>query len=182
MRRRAKPATRGPRGASGSSGAYALGEAIDAALGRYASRGVFRGFSRTDGPGGVRRYSFIWLTRRPMTVALSRDRRTITFVALFPAVATFPALRARLTAEMQSAASPSRPAHRRIDPRRATMTPRVSKGDLALRVSLAPGFAGPGRAADAVVRSTLGLVNDLFLFLHECYPDYLAAHFGIPDE
>jgi len=52
----------------------------------------------------------------------------------------------------------------------------VRGGDLTLRVVL------EGRTGDAAVRRVLGIVNDLFLHLHERYPDYLAAHFGVSQE
>lgn len=56
------------------------------------------------------------------------------------------------------------------------MTGRVRGGDLSLRVTIC---AGDGTVA---VRSALAVVNDLFLVMHECFPDYLVAHFGMSDE
>jgi hypothetical protein len=140
---------------------------------------VFRGFSADDERSGVRRYRFIWLTRRPITAALSRDRRVLTFTALWPHVGSIPTLRERLQGEARARTSPSLPSHRRVDTRRATISTRVEKGDLALRVSIESRL---GRDGGYAVRRALGVVNDLFLFLHECYPDYLAAHFGVSQE
>lgn len=154
----------------------ARGLSIDKALGGYADRGVFRGFSAEDTPRGVRRYRFHWLTRRPMTIVLSRDRRELTFPALLPAVLAVPQLCDALRAEVRSKISVALPPHRRVDLRRATISARVTKGDLELRISIA------GRDGRYAVRAALGVVNDLFLFLHECYPEYLAAHFGVSQE
>lgn len=150
---------------------------VDVLLRRYADRGVFRGFGVSDGAAGVRRYRFNWLTRRPMTVTLSRDRRVLCFPALFPSVTTVPGLAAALRRELQSKTAAPWPAHRRVDPRQATMMLRLARGgDLTLRVVL------EGRTGDAAVRRVLGIVNDLFLHLHEWYPDYLATHFGVSQE
>jgi hypothetical protein len=68
------------------------------------------------------------------------------------------------------------PPHRRIDPRRGKIATRVNRGDLSLILTIEA-----GRGA-AVVRSAFALVNDLFQLMHECYPDYLAAQFGLIDE
>lgn len=59
------------------------------------------------------------------------------------------------------------------------MTSRRDGRDLSLRLTIAP---GSGAHAAIAVRAALGVVNDLFQLLHECYPDYLAARFGVSDE
>lgn len=56
------------------------------------------------------------------------------------------------------------------------MATRSDGEDLSLRLTIA---SGTGVLA---VKAALGVVNDLFQLLHECYPDYLATHFGISDE
>lgn len=154
----------------------ALVVTVDATLQAYADRGVFRGFSASDAPRGLRHYRFVWLTRRPMIVTLAPRRRLMTFVRLFPGVAraqgVTPALRQALAAASRRAA----PAHRRLDPRRGTMTCRRDGEDLSLRLTIAPG------TGVHAVKAALGIVNDLFQVLHECYPDYLAVHFGVSDE
>ena len=157
----------------------ALGRSIDDTLRGYADRGVFRGFSADDGAGGVRRYRFLWLTRRPMTVTLSRDRRALTFTALLPLARSVPKLGESVRREVQALTSPERPKYRRLDERRVTISPRSVNGDFALRVSIK---SEQRRAGEYAVRSALGVVNELFLFLHEMYPDYLAAHFGVSQE
>lgn len=142
----------------------------------YADRGVFRGFSATDGPRGLRHYRFVWLTRRSMTVTLAPQRRLLTFVRLFPDVARAPGVAPALQQALAGASRGTSPAHRRLDPRRGTMTCRRDGKDLSLRLTIAPG------TGVHAVKAALGIVNDLFQVLHECYPDYLAAHFGVSDE
>lgn len=156
-----------------------LRQVIDETLGGYADRGVFRGFSATDERGGVRQYRFLWLTRRPTVLRLSRDGRALTFDALFPDVLAIPRLRQALQARVRSQTDPGRPAHRRLDARRATISTRLEKGHLALRLSIK---VHQGRGGEYAVRAALGVVNELFLFLHEVYPDYLAAQFGVSQE
>lgn len=39
-----------------------------------------------------------------------------------------------------------------------------------------------GRDMAANISTVLTLINDFHLVLHECYPDYLVAHFGVSDE
>lgn len=149
---------------------------VDATLQTYADRGVFRGFSATDAPRGLRHYRFVWLTRRPMVVTLAPPRRRMTFVRLFPDVARTPGVASALQQALARASRRTTPAHRRLGPRRGTITCRRDGKDLSLSLTIAPG------TGVHAVKAALGIVNDLFQLLHECYPDYLAAHFGISDE
>lgn len=145
----------------------------------YADRGVFRGFRVTVGPRGVQRFQFLWLTRRPMVLVFSPTRRGLVFECLFPAADRVAGLTAAIRDAVRSSSSPARPRHRRIDARRAKMTCRFHDGDGSLRLS----FAGPeGGQAAAALRSALTFVNELFLILHECFPEYLIAQHGASPE
>ena len=68
------------------------------------------------------------------------------------------------------------PSHKRFDARRARLTCAVKGGALSLTVAVR------GASHAYAVRRTLGLINDLFVLLHETYPDYLVAQFGISTE
>ncbi len=68
------------------------------------------------------------------------------------------------------------PDHKRIDARRARLACAVSKGDFSLSVEIR------GRNQHYAVSKTLNLVNEMFVALHEAYPDYLVEHFGISQE
>lgn len=148
----------------------------DAVFQYYADRGVFRGFSAADAPRGVRQYRFVWLTKRPMVVTLAPARRLLTFARLFPSVERTPGLTAAVKTALAEHCTRSVPAHRRMDPRRATITGRVSAGDLSVHVTV---HQGDGAGA---IRSSLSIINDVFQLLHECYPDYLSSQFGVSDE
>jgi hypothetical protein len=156
--------------------AAALQRSVDEALQSYADRGVFRGFSATDGPRGTRHYRFTWTMRRPTNVVFSRTTATLSFADLFPHVAGAPGVVASLREEVRHRTTPAVPVHRRIDRRRAEVAATMRAGALSLRVRL------KGRDGTAAVRAALALVNDLFLLLQEHYPEYLVAHFGFKDE
>lgn len=149
---------------------------MDALLQSYADRGVFRGFSAQAGPRGARVYRFTWLTRAPLTLVLAPVARTFTFVGIFPQPSSVRGLPVALRRAIARHATREVPPHRRLEARRATMTARVARGDLSLRVTVHAGDPA------TVARLALSVVNDLFQFLHECYPDYLSMHFGTPDE
>lgn len=153
-----------------------LRTSADGVFQRYADRGVFRGFSASDGPRGLRQYRFVWLTGRPMLVTLAPARRVLTFARLFPSVDRTPGVAARLKAALADCTTRAVPAHRRLHPTRATIIGRVAGGDLSVHVTI---HVGDGARA---IRAALSIVNDLFQILHECYPDYLSAQFGVSDE
>ncbi|OFW24735.1 MAG: hypothetical protein A3H97_20150 [Acidobacteria bacterium RIFCSPLOWO2_02_FULL_65_29] len=150
-------------------------EIVTATLQGYADRGVFRGFSVAPGPRGRQAYRFTWLTRRP--TALSFDPRTgvLGFNGLFPARSR-PGMAADLRALVAGVASRERPAHKRLDARRATVSSSLRRGDWSLTMKV------KGSNHAYATRAALNLVNELFLVLHERYPDYLIEEFGFPDE
>lgn len=158
-----------------SAGA-ALAKVVDDTLQSYAARGVFRGFSVTDQPRGARRYQFLWLTRRPMTVRFAPRHRMLTFDALFPAARSVPGVAQALKREIGARTSARLVPHKRIDARRARLTSPIRAGEVSLRVDIR------GRNGEYAVRAALNLVNELFLLLHECYPEYLVAQFGVSPE
>jgi len=149
---------------------------VSRTLDGYAGRGVFRGYTAEPGPRGTRRFRFLWLTRRPMTIQLDPARGRLVFQDLFPAAARQYGVVEAVRAVVASASSAERPAHRRLHPRRAKMTCRFVRGHGSLELALA------GSNAEPAVRAALGLVNELFLVLHECFPDYLIAEFGASPE
>lgn len=161
---------------SRSTGTAALVTACDTTLQQYASRGVFRGFSATEGARGTRAYRFHWLTRRPITVSLNPSRKTLVFPQLFPAVASTPGVAAALRETLRARQQPGVPPHRRIKRQQLDVTLEGRAGDLSLKVQMR------GRDTAANISIVLTLINDFHLVLHECYPDYLVAHFGVSDE
>ena len=68
------------------------------------------------------------------------------------------------------------PAHKRLDARKARASCAVRGGGFALTMTIA------GQNESYAVSQLLNLVNELFLVLHESYPDYLVAEFGLSPE
>lgn len=137
---------------------------------------MFRGFSATEGPRGARAYRFLWLTKRPLTVSFNPSRKTLAFQHLFPAVAATPGVATALRETLRARQQPNAPAHRRIKRQQLDVVLEGRAGDLSLKVQM------HGRDMAANISTVLTLINDFHLVLHECYPDYLVAHFGVSDE
>ena len=139
----------------------------------YADRGVFRGFRATDALRGRVDYEFRWLTRRLVRATFDR-RGVLRFPGLLPE-----ASREIIAAMRSMVAERSRralPDHKRIDARRARLACAASKGNFSLSVEIR------GLNQQYAVSKTLNLVNEMFVTLHEAYPDYLVEQFGISQE
>jgi hypothetical protein len=103
------------------------------------------------------------------------DRRgVLTFPALLPQAST--AIVTEMKAMVAARSTRAVPAHKRIDARRGKLTAAVRKGDFSLSAEIR------GGNHDYVVSKALNLVNEMFVALHETYPDYLVQHFGISQE
>ncbi len=137
---------------------------------------MFRGFRATAGARGRVEYQFTWLLRRPMHAVLDTRRGVLAFPSLFPGVDGRSAMALELKALVEGRRRKDQPAHKRLDGRRARISSAVRKGDWSLAVEI--------RAAnhDYAVRHALNLINELFLALHESYPEYLVEHFGMSTE
>jgi hypothetical protein len=149
---------------------------VTAALQAYADRGIFRGFRATTGRAGRTEYEFGWLLRPPMRAVFDPPARALAFPALFPGVDPRSAIGAALETVVQRRSSRDTPAHKRIDRRRAEVAATLRRGNWSLTVRI------HGQNAEYAVQRTLSLINDLFLTLHEQYPDYLIERFGLSPE
>lgn len=151
-------------------------EAVGSALQHYADRGVFRGFSAHVGAAGRVEFRFVWLMRKPMVVAFDPRRGDIVFKNVLPGIGRMADVAAAVKAEIAGRTSRALPAHKRLDARKAQVKAWVRAGDLSVRLSVR------GANHQYAVRMGLNLVNELFVLLHESYPDYLMEHFGLPAE
>jgi hypothetical protein len=105
----------------------------------------------------------------------SIDRRgRLTFPAMLPQAT--PAIVSELRSMVAARSTRGVPDHKRIDSRRARLACTARKGDFSLSVDIR------GRNHEYGVRKALNLVNDMFVALHEGYPDYLVQQFGISQE
>ena len=146
------------------------------ALQAYANRGVFRGLSVAVKPGGRYEYSFHWLMQRRFTLTFDPKRRALRFRQLFPHVGARSPMLAALKRSVEQRATRQVPAHKRFDGRRIRATAALQRGSMSLAMEVR------GSQYAYAVRQLLNLVNELFLVLHETYPDYLMAHFGLSAE
>ena len=141
----------------------------------YADRGVFRGFRPTPLGRGRTSFDFQWLLGRPMRAVFDARRGSLAFDALFPGLQRSSSA-TRLSAIVAMRCTPRQPAHKRLDRRRADVAGATRNGDWSLLLTV----RGDNHAY--AVRHALNLVNELFLFLHESYPEYLIQRFGLsPD-
>ena len=149
---------------------------VTAALQKYADRGVFRGFSARRRPGGRYEYRFTWLTPRAFTLSYDPVRRVLSFKTLCPRIGARSPMAAALRQIVAERSTARVPGHKRLDRRkvRATCAVRRDSFSLTMRVR--------GHHEAYAVPRLLNLVNELFLALHESYPDYLVAQFGLSVE
>jgi hypothetical protein len=137
---------------------------------------VFRGFRATPAARSRIEYQFLWLLKRPMRAVFDARRGVLAFPALFPGVSGQAAMTQALTALVMGRARKDQPAHKRLDARRVRITSRMRQGDWSLSVAIR------GANHEYAVRHALNLINELFLALHESYPEYLVEHFGMSTE
>ena len=134
---------------------------------------MFRGFRASPAVRGRVAYEFFWLTRKPMHATFDR-RGILSFPALLPQAP--PPIVREMKATVAARSTAAVPAHKRIDARRARLACTIRTGGVWLSVEVR------GKNHDYAVSKTLNLVNDMFVALHEAYPDYLVQHFGISQE
>jgi hypothetical protein len=149
---------------------------VSSALQAYADRGVFRGFRAVPAVRGRLEYQFMWLLRRPMRAVFDPRRAELRFPNLFPGVDSTSAMALALRTLVLSRSGKDQPAHKRLDARRARISSGVRKGEWSLAVAIR------GSNHEYAVRHALNLINELFLVLHESYPEYLVEHFGMSTE
>ncbi len=149
---------------------------MTAALQAYADRGVFAGFRGESLGRGRTAFHFQWLLRRPMHAVFKAHAGTLTFPSLLPGIEPSSPIAAGLNAIVGSRTSRTLPAHKRLDGRRARLSGGVRLGDWSLVVTIR------GANHEYAVRHALNLINELFLFLHESYPEYLIERFGLSPE
>lgn len=149
---------------------------VTALLQKYADRGVFRGFRTTRRPGGRYEYTFTWLVRRSFTLSYDPARRVLAFKNLFPHIAARSPVATALREVVAGRSTGRVPAHKRLDRRKLQASCGVHRGSFSLTMRVR------GEHEAYAVQQSLNLVNELFLTLHETYPDYLIAQFGLSAE
>ncbi len=151
-------------------------EAVRRCLQEYADRGVFRGFGERPARQGRTVFRFSWLRRRPYE--LRYDPRTGTFVFLdaLPNVPGRSPLSRALRAFVAGRSDESLPAHRRVDPDRASVRAFVRQGDMRLEVVARPGHHDYG------ANRVINLMHEVYLHLHTYYPEYLWENYDVSQD
>lgn len=149
---------------------------VAAALQSYADRGVFRGLSITRLPRGRMAYDFHWLLRPPMRLQFDARHRILAAPSVFPGIAKRSAMADALDAIVAERTARWQPAHKRLDGRRARASSIVRGGSWTLEIAVR------GANHQYAVQHALNLINELFLFLQESYPEYLIERFGMSAE
>ncbi len=111
-----------------------------------------------------------------MHATFDTARGVLGFPALFPAVEPGSPMARALDALVRSRTERGQPVHKRVDARRARLSSAVRKGHWGLTVEIR------GANHRYAVQRALNLINELFLLLHEAYPEYLIERFGLSPE
>ncbi len=145
-------------------------------LENYASRGIFRGFSRGAATASRASYKIVWHRSQEFELIFDVRKASLRMPSVLPAVG--PAMFEHLSswiAEQQSAETLE---HRRIDSAKARVECAMRGKDAALTVTAVDGDV------EYAVRKLIHLVHEIYLsFLHDGrYYDYLIETFNLdPD-
>jgi hypothetical protein len=145
-------------------------------LSAYATRGVLREFEERRARGGKSEFRFTWLLDRRFVLVFEPARSQLTLKDLLPAVPAKSVLDLAVRDFIASRTSKELPAHRRVDPSKATLS--VANRRAALSVTLTVKRNQYGYA----VPKLLNFCNELFGFLDMYHVQYLWEHMGVPEE
>lgn len=174
QRRRARPAT--PRTRASRRSAVPPLDAVRLCLQTYADRGVFRGFSEKPPQAGQHRFRFLWLARKPFELRYEPSTGTFTFHNLLPNVPVRSTLYSELKEFIERRTSSRLPAHRRVDPRRATLACSNTRARLSVHLIAKRHHHVYG------VNRVVNLVHEIFLYLHGYRPEYMWENFDVAEE
>ena len=143
----------------------------------YADKGFFRGFGASVDRSGNLDCRFLWHGPESHRLRFDPRRGALTFVNLLPGVPYPSEMDRALRRFVAGRSSSDLPAHRRIDPAKASARCRNRAGAVSIEVRCLDGDFG--YAANKAVK----LVNEVFLnFLAGPYDGYMVEHFGAPEE
>lgn len=145
-------------------------------LRHYADRGVFRGFDESRASGGNRVFTFTWLTNRPVKLSFDVANARLTFNRLLPNIPARSGMYADLKRFVLDRHDGELPDHRRIDSRRAEARCSNRNGNVSISLQV------KNRQLAYGVNRVVNLVHELFLHLHDAYPEYLSENFDVPQE
>ncbi len=144
----------------------------------YASRGVFRGFSRHQGRGGKGVFRLLWHRDQVFQLEFDNRRQRLRIACVIPAVPAASPMYRDLKAWLKGRQDAALPDHRRCDPDKVSLRTYNRGGDVALTLTVLDDDLDYG------VRKLVSLVNELYLdFLSSgLYYDWLVETFSLdPD-
>ena len=146
---------------------------VGAVLQDYAERGVFKHYHATKGRNEVAHFDFEWLYGQPFSLSCDAKTRRLTLSDLLPAIKGDSMMYGELKAFLKGRAEADVPEHRRIDPDKASVAPRLREGVVSLELTLAGGDYEYG------TRKLVNLAHEVFLFLTEYWADYMWENFEL---
>ena len=141
-------------------------------LQEYADRGVFRGFSEVR-PGQFR---FVWGIYDETELIVDTERGVLRFRRLLPNVPARSEIYRELKSFVADRHDKALPEHRRIDRKRAVASCSTRQGNFSLQVEVRK------REYEYAVNRIVNLVHELFVYLKDAHPGYLAESFDVPEE
>ena len=152
-------------------------------LENYATRGVFRGFSREFSQGPARKgqatFKMMWHHDRYFELVLDVPKHTLRCPAVLPSVPRDSSMHREFKEFLEYNQSEERPPHRRIDPAKVGIRSGNRAGNVSLTFTVKDGDYEYG------ARKTIHLMDEIFkIFLQDGpYYEYLVENFGVdPDK
>ena len=142
----------------------------------YADRGVFQGWSETDGRLGKKTFRFRWLLGSEFRVVVDPKKHELVAKNLLPAIDNRSFIDSDLRRFIADRTDTKLPAHRRIDTKLITISYTNRKQNVSLVVQTQE------NQYEYAIKTLLSTLNDLFAYLHLYHIDYLHRNFGVPEE
>lgn len=165
-----------PRGRSSESGSIEL---VAQSLEGYASRGVFRGFSRGPATKVKAAFKMLWHRDRFFELFLDLGKKTMHFPVVLPEVPPKSSMYLAYQEFVASRHSKELPAHRRIDTSKASVRCSNRGGNVGLTLTVVDGDFEYG------ARKLINLVHETFLvsLTDGPYYEYMVEVFDLdPDK
>lgn len=154
----------------GKSPAAVVREGLQA----FADRQIFRNLTEQPGKNGTIRFTFLYLTDRPMTVEFAERAHTLVVRDMLPRVP--PGLYANLQAFLENLSKPDLPPYRRIDRRSADVRLVKRRRDVSLV------FEVRGNRYKYGVEKLVNLASWIRTYLQARHQVYLWQVLGEPED
>lgn len=139
----------------------------------YADRGVFQGYKEKSTRAGKTTFEFGWLTDNIFNLIYDEKTGRLTMKDVLPNMPPKSYEYKQLKAFVEQRKDPKLPAHRRMDPGRAEVSPLNRKQTVSLVVDV------KRNQYTYALKRLLNLVNELWNTLDQ---NYMWANFDIPEE